>query len=637
MFMRKGSINRGKVPLAIENMRISKGVSSVQVAISIVIILIIVLGGVYYVVTLPAKVTTTTITSTTASTVTSTTASTVTSTTASTVVSTATTTATSTVTTSSTATPVAAPTFVYQRNSAYSDADPRDTSSIDMSQQSYETLTYLQPNGTVTAGLATAWSPIGNGSTWAYTLRQGVTFHDGTTFNATDVVFSIENTVLWGGGDAPDVWAFFKTATVVSPYVVDITFTQPVYAPIITGAAYAAFIFSANILKYAGLSATNSSSLTTGLHAWFNAYHDDGTGPYIINSTASSLTAGTWTLNQYKNYWGGWKVGQITTIKAELVTSVPTVIQLASQGQLDFSGVGGSFQYVPQLLGAGLNVVEGPTHGSIWLLFNTQHQYLNNPLVRQALLTAVNYQQIVQEAYYSYGINFEGMINPGLAYYSSAAPGYNTAGNLTAAKALLVKAGFPSGSLPPVTWVGTHSTGSPFEATIYTLLNTYWAPLGVTISIDGLSFTNQAIKAGYVNGSNAFLPGPLSYASTSACQDLALLNWNGATSDPWLVPDELFAIQPAPYQNDILYNWTYFQNSTFTNLLNKFGVDEVSNPTQATADITTLNQMFYQQSPGWSMFQGEQVWILSPHWKGYVPNPNYSFDYPFFYQLTYSP
>jgi ABC-type transport system substrate-binding protein len=618
-------------------MRISKGVSSVQVAIISIVVILIVAGGVSaYFVTRPATVTTTTVTSTTASTVVSTTASTVTSTATSTATSTTTTASTVTVTPTPTATP--APTFVYQTNSAYSDADPRDTSSIYMSQQSYETLTYQQPNGTITAGLATAWSPVGDGSTWAYTLRQGVTFHDGTTFNATDVVFSITNTMKWGGGDAPDVWDVFKSATVVSPYVVDLTFTEPVYAPIITSAAYSAFIFSHNILKYGSLG-TND---TSGLHAWFNKYNDDGTGPYVINSTASSLTGGVWVLNQYKNYWGGWKVGQITQITVKLVTSVPTAIQLAQQHQLDWIGVGGSFQYVPQLLSAGLNVVEGPTHGSIWLLFNTQHQYLNNPLVRQALLTAINFPQIVQQAYYSYGINYNGMINPGLQYYDSTAPGYSptgttSAGNLTAAKALLVKAGFPSGALPGVTWVGTHSTGSPFEATIYSLLNTYWAPLGVQITITGLSFTNQAIKAGYVNGSNAFSPGPLSYASTSSAQDLALLNWNGATSDPWLVPYELFSIQGAPFPNTIQYNWSYFTNSTFSNLLSKFRSDEVSNPTQAAADVKTLNLMFYQQAPGWAMFQGQQIWVISPHWKGYVPNPNYSFDYPFFYQLTYSP
>ena len=586
-----------------KNMRIGKGVSSVQVAISIVVILIIVLGGVYYVVTLPPSVSTTTVTSAPGP----------------------------------TSTAVAVPTFVYQRNAPVSDADPRDTSSIDFAQQSFETLTYLSPNGTVLPGLATAWSPIGDGSTWQYTLRQGVTFHDGTTFNATDVVFSITNTVRWGGGDASDVWDVFKSASVVSPYVVDLTFTQPINAPIITSAAYSAFIFSHNILKYAGLSPTNSSSLTTGLHAWFNKYHDDGTGPYVVNSTESSLSGGVWVLNQYKSYWGGWKPGQITTIIEKLVTSVPTAIQLASQSQLDWIGVGGNFQYVPSLLGAGLNVVEGPTHGSIWLLFNTQHQYLDNPLVRQALLTAINYQQIVQQAYYNYGITFGGAINPGLAFYDSNAPGYSPTGNLTVAHQLLKEAGFPSGALPGVTWVGTHSTGSPFEATIYSLLNTYWAPLGVTISVDGLSFTNQAIKAGYINGSTPFLPGPISYANSSKAQDLALLNWNGATSDPWLVPYELFSIQNAPYQNDIIYNWSYFQNSTFSNLLNKFRGDEVSNPSGVAAEVKMLNSMFYQQSPGWPLFQGKQIWVLSPHWHGYVPNPNYSFDFPFFYQLTYSP
>jgi peptide/nickel transport system substrate-binding protein len=486
----------------------------------------------------------------------------------------------------------------------------------------------------VLPGLATSWRSL-NGSTWQYVLRQGVTFHDGTVFNATDVVYSIKNTIAWGGGDAPDVWATFLRDTIVSPYVIDLTFTIPVNAPIITSACYAAFIFSHNIVKYAGV-----SNNLAALHSWFNQYHDDGSGPYIINSTGSSLTGGTWSLYAYKNYWGGWKVGQVKNIIFKYISNVVTAINLAEAGQLDVIGISGNFQYVPSLLSSGLKVVTGPTHGSIWLLFNTQHPVLNNPLVRQALLTAVNYQQIVQEAYYGYGINWCGMINPGLNFYDSSAPCYSKfpTGDLTTAKALLVKAGYPNGVITPsVTWTLTYSTGSPYEATIASLLNTYWQPLGVTISITGLTFTNQAIKAGYVANGSAFLPGPISYASSSSCQDLALLNWNGATADPWLVADEFFAIQPAPYQNDILYNWTYWQNSTFTNLLNKFASDEVTNPTQAAADVKTLNLLWSQGAPGAAMYQGENVWVVSPHWTGIDMNPNYSFDYYFYYQWTYKP
>ncbi|MDV3292784.1 MAG: ABC transporter substrate-binding protein [Nitrososphaerales archaeon] len=596
-------------------MRIKKGVSSVQVGISIVVILLIVGGGAYYFVTLPPNVITTT------QTVTSTTARTVTSTSAT----------TATVTVAPTTTTAAAPTLVVQDNSPYSNADPRGTTHIAAAQQNYETLTYLSPNATVLPGLATSWKPIGDGSTWEYTLRQGVTFHDGTTLNATDVVFSILNTVKWNQGDATDVWNIFKSATAVSQYVVDLTFTQPTNGPIITSSAYSAFIFSHNVLKFAG-----GVNDTKGLAAWFNSYHDDGSGPYVLNSTASSLSGGVWTMNQYKSYWRGWKVGQVTNIIFKLVTNVNTAIQLAKQGQFDVIGVGGQFQFVPQLLAAGLNIVQGPTHGSIWLLFNTQHQYLNNSLVRQALLTAVNYQQIVQQAYYNYGINYNGAINPGLPFYDSTAPGFTVSGNLTAAKALLAQAGYPNG-LPNVQWTLTHSTGSPFEATIGALLNTYWQPLGVTVTIQGLSFTNQVIKAGYVNGSTPFSPGPISYASTSKAQDLALLNWNGATSDPYLVPYQLFAIQNSPYQNSIIQNWSYLRNQTFTDLLAKFRQDQIVNPAAAAQDVKTLNQLFFQLAPGWAMFQGQQIWVVSPHWHGVVMNPNYSFDFYFYYDWTYSP
>jgi len=592
-----------------ENMRMMKGVSSVQVAISIVVILVIVGAGAYYFVTLPPNVVTKTSVSTSLS----------------------------TVTVAPTQTQAAAPTLVVQRNAPYSNADPRGTTAIDVTQQSYETLTYLRPNGTVVPGLATAWKAIGDGSTWEYTLRQGVTFHDGTLMNATDVIFSVLNTIKWNQGDATDVWNIFKSITAPGAYTVDISFTIPTNAPLITSSAYSAFIFSHNVLKYAG-----GVNDTTGLASWFNKYNDDGSGPYVHNSTASSLSGGAWVLNQYKNYWRGWKVGQVTNIIFKLVTSVPTAIQLASQGQFDVIGVGGQFQYVPQLLQAGLNVVAGPTHGSIWLLFNTQHQYLNNSLVRQALLTAANFQQILQQSYYNYGINYNGAINPGLTFYDNTAPGYAFGGNLTKAKALLAQAGYPSG-LPNVQWTLTHSTGSPFEATIGSLLNTYWQPLGVTVTVQGMGFVSQVKRAGYLNGSTLFSPGAYSYAASSGAQDLALLNWNGATADPYLVPYQLFSIQnyhnPTldPGKNTILYNWSYFGNGTFSNLLAQFRQDEALNPTAAAQDVKTLDQIFYTQSPGWPMFQGQQIWVVSPHWHGMVMNPNYSFDFFFYYDWTYSP
>ena len=585
-------------------MEARRGVSTVQIAIAVVVIVVLVGAGAYLAL---APQTTTQNTSVTVQT-------------------------SATVTGSTTSAGVTPQTLTVQRNAPSADMDPRSTSTIDVVQNAYETLTYTAPDGTILPGLATSWTHNSDFTNWQYTLRQGVTFHDGTTFNSTAVVWSINNIVKWNGGDAPDVWNTYKSAVATGPYTVNITATQPTNMPIVTSSAYSAFIMSPNILKY-----SKAANDTLALNKWFDGYNDDGSGPYVLNSTASSFSGGQIVLNAYPRYWGGWKNGQITTLIVKFVTNVATAISLAQNGQLAVVGVSGQYQYVPQILSSGLTITHGPSFAAIWLLFNTQHQYLSNPLVRKALLTAIDYTQVVNQAYFGYGKSFGGIINPNKPFYDPSAPGYGPSANKTVALSLLRQAGYPGGL--NVTWTVTYSSGSPFLGTAAQVLQTYWKPLGVTLSIQGLPFGQLAKKAGYYNPTTGttFQPGPLSYASGSSAQDILLLNWVGATADPWLVPDELFAIQSPPNQNSVIYNWSYWTNQTFTDLLNKARVDEALNPTLAASEFKTLNSMFHNASPGYGLFAEDQIWVLSPKLHGYVPNPFYGFDYIFYYQLTYTP
>ena len=50
--------------------------------------------------------------------------------------------------------------------------------------------------------LATKWSANEDGTVWTFALREGVTFHDGSTFEAADVVYSLER-ILDPASDSP--------------------------------------------------------------------------------------------------------------------------------------------------------------------------------------------------------------------------------------------------------------------------------------------------------------------------------------------------------------------------------------------------------------------------------------------------
>ena len=56
----------------------------------------------------------------------------------------------------------------------------------------FEGLTRINQNAEVLPALAESWNISADGLTYTFNLRQGVKFHDGTAFDSSDVVFSLE-------------------------------------------------------------------------------------------------------------------------------------------------------------------------------------------------------------------------------------------------------------------------------------------------------------------------------------------------------------------------------------------------------------------------------------------------------------
>ena len=79
-------------------------------------------------------------------------------------------------------------------------ADESDGEALRVCEQIVEALLAYEVAGTeVVPALATAWEASEDLTTWTFTLREGVTFHDGSAFDANDVVMSYG--VQWDAGN----------------------------------------------------------------------------------------------------------------------------------------------------------------------------------------------------------------------------------------------------------------------------------------------------------------------------------------------------------------------------------------------------------------------------------------------------
>jgi peptide/nickel transport system substrate-binding protein len=96
-------------------------------------------------------------------------------------------------------------------------------------QNIFEGLTRIDQNGAVQPGLASEWTISEDGLTYTFKLRDGVTFHDGTAFDAEDVKFTFDRIL---GPDSVNAHKEFyepiETVTVVDPLTVEMKLSRPI-------------------------------------------------------------------------------------------------------------------------------------------------------------------------------------------------------------------------------------------------------------------------------------------------------------------------------------------------------------------------------------------------------------------------
>ena len=110
--------------------------------------------------------------------------------------------------------------------------DPIDTFLVNWASVAtniFDGLTYRGPDLELVPGLATEWEELDDGTRIRFTLREGVTFHNGEPFNAEAVKFTFDRLLGEEGGQGPQRsnYTAIESVEVIDDYTVDFPLKSP--------------------------------------------------------------------------------------------------------------------------------------------------------------------------------------------------------------------------------------------------------------------------------------------------------------------------------------------------------------------------------------------------------------------------
>ena len=305
------------------------------------------------------------------------------------------------------------------------------TSTRNMLENVYDTLVMFDSSLQIVPGLAESWTASDDGLTWTFTLREGVTFHDGTPLTASDVKFSIER---------------IKDPAIASPRADDFAVVESIETPDDrTVVMHLTEPFSPLLSK---LAASLNVIVSQAAVEEFGDLQENvfGTGPFRF---VEYLPQTRMVLERNEDFWGTDADGNalpyldgIEFVFYPDATARTTAIQT---GNADF------IEYVPaadvEILRAdpSVEVVGGLSANFRSIYFNVERAPFDDVNVRRALSYAIDEQAVVDLALFGTGgVPATGTTIPASNYYGVSDSPY-VGRDVEAAREALAASGYPDG------------------------------------------------------------------------------------------------------------------------------------------------------------------------------------------------
>jgi peptide/nickel transport system substrate-binding protein len=236
----------------------------------------------------------------------------------------------------------------------------------------YERLVARSADGeSIEPALATEWEQSDRGYT--FKLREGVTFHDGSTFDADDVIASVDRLLAEGGEEIGTTLLDDTKVEAIDPMTVE------VYRPV-PDATIPARMSLVSIVP-AELAPADNEQLNSEMV---------GTGPYQFGEWRRGSEI---TLTRFADYWGDEPQIKDVTIKFLPEESVRLSALRAGEIQL-------ARNMAPDLQGQAPQVVSGPQSEVSFLKMNSLNGGpFEDPEVRRAASLAIDRDSLLENIY----------------------------------------------------------------------------------------------------------------------------------------------------------------------------------------------------------------------------------------------
>lgn len=294
----------------------------------------------------------------------------------------------------------------------------------------FEGLTRIDQAGVVQPGLAESWVVSDDGLVYNFKLRENVRFHDGSAFDAEDVLFSFQRAMGEDSVNAQkQLFDPIHSIDSPSPEMVSITLKQ----------ATGGFLFN---LGWGDAVIVAAETVDN------NKTNPVGTGPFVFSRWVNGDRV---ELRRNEDYWG--EAPALANATFKFISDPAAAVAAMMAGDVDaFANfpapeLMSQFEADPRF-----RVVIGSTEGETILAMNNGREPLNNPLVRQAISHALDRQAVIDGAMFGYGTPIGSHFAPHHPAYVDLTERYPH--DLDRARALLAEAGLAEGfqatlKLPP--------------------------------------------------------------------------------------------------------------------------------------------------------------------------------------------